>query len=68
MVLQRSPADIARQSTAWAIAFAALAALHLLVLPQVLEERLDAVVAVGAGLIYLGLAAWNWHESRTTSA
>ncbi len=68
MARHRSPAHIARRSTAWAVAFTALAALHLLVLPQLLEERFDVVVAVGAGLVYLGLAAWNWHIARATPA
>ena len=36
--------------------FAALAALHLLVLPLVLGEPGDRVLAVVAGLAYLGLA------------
>jgi hypothetical protein len=56
-----------RRASAWAAVFAALAVLHLAVLPHVFGERLDERIAEAAGLVYLALAAWQWSRARRLS-
>jgi hypothetical protein len=41
--------------------FCVLAGVHLLLLPALLPEREDAVIALAAGACYLALALADWH-------
>jgi hypothetical protein len=58
-------AKIARRATAWSIAFALLAAVHLALLPPLLDESFDVAMARIAGIAYvcLSVANWRWRSS-----
>jgi len=47
--------------------FCALAAVHILLLPLLLNEREDDIVSIVAGLLYLGFAVADWRADQRTS-
>lgn len=56
-----------RRLLRWPV-FALVGAVHILVLPLVLSERADQVLAIGAGVVYLLLAVLDhWWTSAARS-
>lgn len=62
-----SPTPTWRRIFRWPL-FCVLAAVHLALLPLVLGEASDQLIAMAGGVAYLALAALDWRTRRTPAS